>query len=108
MPAAITPNMPKACLAIDAPFMSAAPWERPAEFTVRRGARSLLPRELERLPSALFLDASKPHLGSNGLVGARYRPRRLLHRAHPVRGRSCEVIGVLHTGCACVGAALCT
>src|SRR6185503_11348549 len=108
MPAAITPNTPKACLAIDAPFMSAGPRERPAESTVRGSAQKLLPHRLERLPSGLFLDAPKPPLGGKSLVVARCCPRRLSHRAHPVRGRSCGVIGVLHIGCACVGAALCT
>src|SRR6187200_1095211 len=60
MPAAITPNTPKACLAIDAPFMSAGPRERPAEFTVRGSAQKLLPRRLERLSSGLSLDAPNP------------------------------------------------
>src|SRR5689334_18402690 len=105
MPAATTPNTPKACLAIDAPFVSAGPLVA-GRVQVPRGApESARPPNLEcNLRLSLGAACTASRQGSSTRSSQRCE--------HAVRiqfvAERCGVGGVLHIGCACVGIALCT
>ena len=66
MPAATTPNTPKACLAIDAPFVSTGPHWRPDEPSAERSAGK---RTAIRLESTQRLSLGElALLGGHGLL----------------------------------------
>jgi hypothetical protein len=73
MPAAITPNTPKACLVIDAPIISAA--GQRTESQLRRGALGALTDDLVPVQNEASFLLPKPHRAAAEPIGP-YCPRR--------------------------------